>query len=297
MHVLGVPWLQLPGQQNILLQTSFTDSEYSVRVTDLSNIWGEDLKRQQIKQRAEDLDCPIDADANLEDLLKRLQDALTVDSGAISILLKRSKDRLQLSSTEHIGCATIEWDFHLELLPYSAVASGLTLSLFSMMSYYQRSVKDLLEVIREKDAVIRQMNDFCTNANLTFRPSRRPRAFKPFEDGQWLRKCRSKAQEQALGSQDVLEELSHVGREAEFRKDWRAVLENVPQWELEFLPDTTERTPTPLTSSVARQKTGLAGTSISRARSPPVMGREDTTSQAAEFATPQTSRIKQKNMM
>lgn len=297
MHVLGVPWLQLPCQPNILLQTLFTESYYSIRVTDLSNIWGEDLKRRDVKSRAEELDCPLDVEANLKDLLKHLQDALTVESKSTSILLKRTKTKLEIASTEQVGRAAIEWSFRLELLPYSAVASGLTLSLFSMMTYYQKCVKDLLLLVDEKDTVIRQMNDFCRNANLTFKPNRRQRAFKKFEESAWLDKCREGAEKEAKGSQEVIDDLSLIGRESEFRKDWRAVLAKVPTWEVEFLPDTTERSPTKVLSSVRKVSTGNSGHIFDGLQSPPRMQKEDTMAENAAFISPEAIRIKDKKKM
>lgn len=296
MHVLGVPWIQLPGQQNILLQTLFTESSYSIRVTDLSNIWGEEMKRGQIKSRAEELDCAIDPDANLEDLLKHLQDALTVESASTSVILRRTRDKLQLTSEECLGRTSIDWEFRLDLLPYSAVASGLTLPLFSMMSYYQGCVKDLLAVVDEKDVVIQDMQAFCTNANLVFKQSRRHVALKKFDEIKWLEARRTAAQKEVTGAQEIIDKFSHIGREADFRKDWRAVLGKTSQWEVEFLPDTTERKPTDLTSS-ARKGSQQKVSRLGRDCTPPAIGRENTASQIAAFGTPEKSRIKEKKTM
>lgn len=295
MQILGVPWLQLPGQQNILVQVLFTEADYAVRVTDLQTIWGEDLNRRGIRSRANEIDCPIDAESNLVDLLQRLQDALTVDSDATSILLKRRHDRLTLTTTETIGDTAIEWPFQLVALPFSAVATGLTLSLFSMMAFYQRELKSLLAVIDEKDTLISQMNDFMRSANLAFKPNRRRKAFEKFDKAEWLDECRAAASKNHNTSQDVIDGLSIIGRDAEFRKDWRAVLSEIGKWDVQFLPETTERTPGRVTSSIKPRAKGHPPADIFK--NLPGLTRDDTESQNNVFLTPQAKRIKDKTKM
>lgn len=295
MKILGVPWVQLPGQQNVLVQVIFTESDYAVRVTDLQTIWGEDLSRKEIRARANELDCPIDADSNLEDLLRRLQDALTVDSASTEILLKRRHDKLTLETTEKIGSTAIEWSFRLQALPFSSVASGLTLSLFSMMTFYQKEIQSLLTIIEEKDTVMSQMNEFMASANLVFKPNRRQKAFKRFNKSEWLESCRLKASNNHKTSQEVIDILSLIGRDANFRKDWRAVLAEAGQWNVKFLPDTTERTPGRVTSSVKPRVTSRI--THDPFRPMPSLGREDTDSQKHVFLSPQAKRFKDKNKM
>lgn len=301
MNASHVPWLQLPGQQNILVQALFTETDYSVRVTDLSNVWSETLSRKKIKARAEEVDCPIDADANLPDLLERLQNALTVDSKTTEIVLHRRGDQLRLTTTETIGRVNLEWEFRMSALPYSAVACGLTLSLFSMVSYYQRCVQTLLEVIQDKDTLIRQMNDFVKTSNLTFKPNRRQGAFKKFDRLEWLDRCRSKAAREALDSQEVIDALSLVGRDADFRKDWRSVLTKAADWQVSFLPDTIEQTPSKVTSSLrkkgrrSRSKTRFE--EIAAGFDAPHLTKEDTTAEAAEFQSPKRKRVIEKKKM
>ncbi|CCG82915.1 Putative uncharacterized protein [Taphrina deformans PYCC 5710] len=295
MQVLAVPWIQLPGQQNILIQALFTEVDYCIRVTDLQTIWGEDLSKKEVQERADSLDCPIHAYINLKELLKHLQDCLTVDSSVVEIVLKRRKDVLHLSTTEQIGSTALDWEFELSALPYSAVASGLTLALFSMMAFYQREIKSLLEVIQDKDNVIHQMSEFLRTANLTFKPNRRQKAYNKFDKSEWLTKCRGKAERDTKSSQDVIDELSLVGREADFRKDWRAVLTEISQWEVKFLPQTTERTPTRVTASLRRES------NPSKLQDPlhytPTLARDDTKHQSNEFISPTRSRTMQKTKM
>lgn len=300
MHVLGVPWLQLPGQQNILVQVLFTESDYSIRVTDLSTIWGEDLSTKNVKARADSIDCPIDAEANLEDLLKRLQNALTVDSNTTAIVLRRKKEALRLSTCERFGATLLKWEFCLTALPYSAVANGLTLSLFAMVSFYQNQARLLLDVIEDKDKVIKQMDELCKRSSIRFKPNRRQQAFTAFDKRKWLESRRSKAESEAKGAQDVIDELSLVGREPEFRSDWRAVLLKVPEWDVSFLPDTTERTPSKVTSSATKN-----GPSRSKANnfgrvsstSPVRLIKEDTEAQSREFISLETIKRKEKKKL
>lgn len=298
MHVLGVPWLQLPGQQNVLVQVLFTESDYSIRVTDLKTIWGEDLSPRGIKARAETVDCPIDAEVNLEDLLKRLQNALTVDSRSTSIILRRRKEELKLSTCEKIGGTLLEWEFCLTALPYSAVANGLTLSLFAMVSFYQTQISSLHELIQDKDNVIRNMDELCKRSNIRFKPNRRQHAFFPFNKKKWLETSRSKAESDAKGAQEVIDELSLVGREAEFRNDWRAVLTKVPFWEVSFLPDTTERTPTKVTSTTKKSATStLKHNSFEKIGPPSKLIKEDTEAQTEDFITLEAIKKREKKKM
>lgn len=291
MNTLAVPWVQLPGQQNILVQALFSESEYSVRITDLQTVWGEDLSCQLIKTRARDVDCPLDADTNLKDLLKHLQDALTVDSSKVAILLKRSLEQLKLVTRETIGKAVIEWPFELCALPYSAVATGLTLSLFSMMTFYQNEVNSLLDVIEDKDTVSRQMNEFLKTANLTFKPNRRQKAFNKFNKVQWQEQCRDKALKDQKSSQEVIDDLSLIGRDSVFRKEWRAVLSNISAWDVKFLPEHAERTPAKVLSSTKKRRQN-----IDAAETPLVpkvsLVKEDTQAEAGQFLSPEATRVK-----
>lgn len=301
MNASHVPWLQLPGQQNILVQALFTESNYSVRVTDLSSVWSETLSRRQIKKRAEEVDCPIDADANLPDLLERLQNALTVDSKTTEIVLHRRGDQLRLTTTESLGRVKLEWNFCLTALPYSAVACGLTLSLFSMVSYYQRCVQTLLEVIADKDTLVRQMNDFLRTSNLTFKPNRRQGAFKKFDRLEWLERCRDKAAREAMDSQEVIDALSLVGRDADFRKDWKSVLTKAGDWQVSFLPDTIEQTPSKVTSSIKKKKRRSRSKTrfeeIATGTEAPLLRKEDTVAEAAEFQSPKSKQVIAKKKM
>lgn len=293
MNASQVPWLQLPGQQNILVQALFTESDYAIRVTDLGTVWAEDLSRRAIKARAQETRCPVDVETDLPGLLERLQNALTVDSKHVKIYLRREGHRLSLSTREtRAGQDALSWHFELSALPREAVACGLTLSLFSMVSFYQRGVASLLELAEDKDTVIEQLNELCKSANITFKPNRRTRAFKKFVEADWLEASRGKAEQDAQNSQEVIDELSLVGREPDFRKDWRAVLSKAGDWSVKFLPDTAERTPGRVTSTKKAKK----GTAV-QAKGLPSLGKKETSDQTADFQSPETVRIREKKKM
>ncbi|ORY75437.1 hypothetical protein BCR37DRAFT_384065 [Protomyces lactucae-debilis] len=244
MHVLAVPWFKLDGHINLLVQFDVSSAaSYSIRLTDMRHVWGEDLADQDLISRSEECECPFDQD-DTEHLLQQLKVSCLNDHQKSTFKLKQSSSslRLQLSST--IGSSNIDlaWYFELDKLAHPPVAAGLNLALFGMLAFYQSQLSSLHQVIKGKDGVIRSMTDFCEENNLEYRPRRRQAAFEAFEPDDFAREARQDVAAKCSTAAQIVNNIHESGQDATFREDWRTVLSNVERWELQLLND--EQKPT-----------------------------------------------------
>ncbi|BFZ54674.1 hypothetical protein PYCC9005_001711 [Savitreella phatthalungensis] len=245
MQPVSAPWTGLPGHQNILVQVLFTEHDYKVRVSDLRSIWGEDVSQSTIKQRSQDLKSPIDAELDMHDLLAHLQDALTVRSATTDVKVTAHNERLTIETSERLEDDAIEetlslnWKFELAKMPADTLAASTMLSAISYITFLQDTLAGVQDVVRLKDATIRQLLEHldASGAPHIRSASHRALGFVKWDGEAFFKKRRERAEEESRGStaSDVLDALTQAGKDSNFRKNWKACTTGVASWRPNFL--------------------------------------------------------------
>lgn len=166
------PWRPLPvavpGIPNLLVATDFTAQSYKVHLTDLANIWVENMERRPIMGRASAEDTsidPTDGNENLQRLLDWIRAAFDVDDpehSNTSLTLSKGKDD---SIEAHIICILpepfkpLKWPLYLKKCPASTLATELVLPLIQSHEARAQEIDHLIATIRDKDAVINRLVD------------------------------------------------------------------------------------------------------------------------------------------
>jgi hypothetical protein len=147
-------------------------ANYTVRVTDMANVWEERLERKRICMRAWDLNTsidPSDTPENMAKFLASIRSALDAsqsghDQTSLTLQPGTSQDAgiggLVLKiSCEIPGLATLRWTMHLAKAPTSAVATALVLPLLQAQLARVREVEALTELVHRKDSVMTKLVD------------------------------------------------------------------------------------------------------------------------------------------
>lgn len=166
-------WRQLPatapGIPTLLVSTAFAADSYSVRLSDLANVWVESLDRKPIIKRGLVEDTSIDPSDGPDQIRKMLEllraslDASDPEHPNTSLTLARGDDGDSL--VVHVTCLLPEplkpfkWPMHLKKCPQSSMASELVLPLIQAHDARIREIDELVSVLREKDAVITRLID------------------------------------------------------------------------------------------------------------------------------------------
>ncbi|GAP88153.2 putative C6 zinc finger domain-containing protein [Rosellinia necatrix] len=211
-------WLPLPvfpGLPALLVSLRFGKSSYTLHITDLANVWVERLDRRGILLRSLQENTSIDlVDADPEQwavFLSKLEAALDPMSpnhhltglGIAAGNHAGSPDGLTL----HITCelpkplAALEWPIHLAKCPPASLASELVLPLIRGRYLQSREADDLMNQLKEKDALITKLVDklstMHTPLELIFNSlsakhatsraaaEERIKGLAPFDEGTW----------------------------------------------------------------------------------------------------------------
>ncbi|KAK3356275.1 XRCC4-like factor-domain-containing protein [Neurospora tetraspora] len=166
------PWRPLPvavpGIPNLLVATDFTAQSYKVHLTDLANVWMENMERRPIMGRASAEDTsidPTDGNDNLQRLLDWIRAAFDIDDpehpNTFLTLSKGKDDFIEV----HITCILpepfkpLKWPLYLKKCPASTLATELVLPLIQSHEARAREIDHLITTIRDKDAVINRLVD------------------------------------------------------------------------------------------------------------------------------------------
>lgn len=156
----------------LLIKTQFDASSYSVLLTDLTNIWSEDLELPGVVRRVSDVESPIEVSerdtSQLATLFDHVQKSL---SGSIYSTATISKDKLDnvvlhtsVSLPEPLDSLT--WKFHLVKGTAAALKNELILPLLLSSHIQHKRTSSLLSVISDKDRAITRLVDQYESSNL-----------------------------------------------------------------------------------------------------------------------------------
>ncbi|OAA31982.1 DNA double-strand break repair and VJ recombination XRCC4 [Moelleriella libera RCEF 2490] len=168
-------WRPLPvpppsGVPVLLAAVETGPSSYTVRVSDLANVWSESLDRKAICLRGwSENTCidPSDTPENMAKLLSCLRAALDTcqpDHNTTRITLSPAvpanagEDGITIEMTCPLpGIGSLKWPIHLAKQQSSALASTLIFPLIQAQSDKSREIQSLIQTVRSKDAILTRL--------------------------------------------------------------------------------------------------------------------------------------------
>ncbi|SPO02555.1 uncharacterized protein DNG_05228 [Cephalotrichum gorgonifer] len=160
----------------LLSSTRFSSSSYAIHITDLAHVWSESLDRRPIILRAlkEDTSIdPSDGEENMTSFLKCLSAAFDPSDPMhrlTSISLSQSdaenttgKDGLLVTVTcelpKELSSTPLTWRMYLKKQAPQVTATELVLPLLEGRRAQEERIEALVDVIRQKDALVSKMLD------------------------------------------------------------------------------------------------------------------------------------------
>ncbi|PTB71476.1 XLF-domain-containing protein [Trichoderma longibrachiatum ATCC 18648] len=170
-------WRPLPQATSsdvpmLLVSVDIGAAAYTVRITDMANIWVESLDRKAIFMRgwSENTSIdPSDTPENMAKFLASLRSALDPtqpghEQTSLTLSPGSSTDAGGDSLTLLVNCPLpgfqpLRWPIHLSKSPPSAIATDLVLPLLEAQFARKQEVDSLVQALQQKDAVIGKLAD------------------------------------------------------------------------------------------------------------------------------------------
>lgn len=164
--------MAVPGIPNLLVSTDFTAQSYTIRITDLANMWTEYLEKKPIIMRGLKEDTSIDPTdgpdqiRKLLELLRAAFDPSSPEHGDTSMVLSsggssEGDNVLSIHVTVILpgGLRPLKWPMYLTQSPPSAIATELVLPLIQAHHARTQEITEMVATLRDKDGVIAKLVD------------------------------------------------------------------------------------------------------------------------------------------
>ena len=158
---MAAMWRYLPGYQApVLVRGDFGPSNYSIWLTDLTNVWTESLDRKPIIKRAFEIDSSVDPSedsSQMRLLLSSIQKILHSEQGTqTSISSGINSDSLTMTLITSLSSSVpdLQWKCMLVKCPQSVLTQKIVVPLLASRVNAQVERKSLLSQLREKDKLI-----------------------------------------------------------------------------------------------------------------------------------------------
>ncbi|XP_037704872.1 non-homologous end-joining factor 1 [Choloepus didactylus] len=176
-------WLQL-AEDSLLVKAYFTRQGYALLVSDLQQVWHEQVDTTVVSQRAEELNKRLTAPpaaflCHLDNLLRPLLKDISYPSKA-TFSCDRVAGALILRMRSELSGFPFHWNFHFVLASPSLVSQHLIRPLMGMSLALQCQVRELATVLHMKDLEIQDYQE--SGATL----SRGRLRTEPFEENSFL---------------------------------------------------------------------------------------------------------------
>ncbi|XP_036712794.1 non-homologous end-joining factor 1 isoform X2 [Balaenoptera musculus] len=176
-------WLQL-AENSLLAKAYITKQGYALLVSDLQQVWHEQVDTSVVSQRAKELNKRLTAPpaaflCHLDDLLRPLLKD-TACPGKATFSCDRVAEALILRVRSELSGLPFYWNFHCILASPSLVSQHLIRPLMGMSLALQCQVRDLATLLRMKDLEIQDYQE--SGATL----SRDRLKTEPFEENSFL---------------------------------------------------------------------------------------------------------------
>ncbi|KAJ6442781.1 XLF family protein [Purpureocillium lavendulum] len=155
----------------LLVSAVMGTASYSIRLTDMANLWTETLERKDICMRGWNENTsidPSDTPENMAKFLASLQSALDKsqpghENTSISLspdMDSSGNDSLTLKLTCDLpGFKPLKWPVRLKKSPCSSLATDLVVPLVQAHYSRKREVESLMQALAQKDAVLNRLLD------------------------------------------------------------------------------------------------------------------------------------------
>jgi hypothetical protein len=154
-------WTKL-AVDDLWIKCFFKADSYSIWLTDLCQLYSEELDADDFRWRATKAKLPIDVDeaANLTTVLKTLFQA--VEDGRLKLPSSLGKSRtMDLNSTMHLPkpLPNVEWTFKLELQKDDRFRDAVSKPLLNRIDTFEQREEDLVHRLHDKDHAIEKLLD------------------------------------------------------------------------------------------------------------------------------------------
>ncbi|XP_062852837.1 non-homologous end-joining factor 1 [Trichomycterus rosablanca] len=164
--VSAIPWVPVNiGGSKLLAKAWFGDTEYRVLMSDLNNIWEEDMNTERIQSRAKDLNKRLRAPvqvffARLHSLaLPCLSGQTEFQSTAAHFTLEHQAFHLNIKLKSELEGLPFYWEFHCTLSSVEVMSRELVRPLLSVTQVLQKQVRELCALLQRKDAELQDYKD------------------------------------------------------------------------------------------------------------------------------------------
>ncbi|KAF1936846.1 XLF-domain-containing protein [Clathrospora elynae] len=165
---------QADGEQipQLLIKLVFRTDSYTVHLTDLSNIWSEELDPDDIVDRASQEQSPIEVSkqdtAQLAILLDNVRKPLEHSDDATCRITRNDTDGITLHTSIRLPepLDRLTWKFHLEKRASATLKNELILPLLVSSHIQHERITALVSTIVDKDKAITRLVDQYESNNL-----------------------------------------------------------------------------------------------------------------------------------
>ncbi|XP_068102100.1 non-homologous end-joining factor 1 [Hyperolius riggenbachi] len=162
-HLLPLPWKSLQiGESTFLCKVHFTESSYSLLLSDLTSVWFEEAGPDVIQERSKELNKRLKAPissflSHLSRLLLPLLDS--GEDGQHRFSCQRTEGTLMLHVKSQLSGLPFYWEFHCREANVSAVCRHLVRPLISMTTALDGQCQELAALLLRKDAEIQDYQE------------------------------------------------------------------------------------------------------------------------------------------
>ena len=156
----------------LLYKAVFGPDSYILFLTDLSNIWSEELSLDGIVHRAVQQQSPIDVSrqdsGQLAILLDNIQKSIHSHDTSVRRITSASSDDLVLLTTTSLPepLDSLAWAFHLEKRTSGTLKNELILPLLVSSHIQHQRIDSLIAKINDKEKALTRLLDQCESFNL-----------------------------------------------------------------------------------------------------------------------------------
>ena len=155
------------GLPPLLYKFNTTSKSYAIYITDLTQLWREELSYKQVLKRAEEDNTTIDPGEDpgqFKVLLQKIEEALHNSPGSSMALtlgsgFETDSLHLQLSTRLPAPLKPLKWNVYLSREPYTASTNHLLLPLMREETDWEARQQTLLEHLKQKDWVLAKLFD------------------------------------------------------------------------------------------------------------------------------------------
>ncbi|RUS19760.1 XRCC4-like factor-domain-containing protein [Endogone sp. FLAS-F59071] len=168
-----------------MVKSAFGSDSYLVMITNLRQVWVEDLDSAQIRRKAKQYQSALEPSdpEQMENLLAVLSEFFKTQKKDATYQLESEDDEFKLQCTTSLEWATLMWTFTCHVIPHglpdadftsldadSVLYTHFTLPLLMMATGYQKQHTALKEQLIAKDAEVAEAGELLESAGILTSP-------------------------------------------------------------------------------------------------------------------------------